>query len=60
MKVGDIAQFKHSGNCDFLGCGTILDWDDENIKVAFILDPKGWEFRWISKDFMEVYFDESR
>ena len=60
MKVGDLAQFKHSGGCDFLGVGTVLDWDAEHIKVSFILDPKGWDHRWISKDLVEVYCDESR
>ena len=60
MKVGSLAHFKHSGNCDLLGVGTVLDWDDEYVKVAFIIDPKGWDHRWISKEFMEVYPDESR
>ena len=60
MKVGDLSQFKHSAGGDFLGWGTILDWDDEHVKVAFILDPKGWAHRWITKGLMEVYPDESR
>jgi len=60
MKVGNLAQFKHSGKLDFLGWGTVLDWDDEHVKVAFILDPKGWDYRWITKEFVEVYPDESR
>ena len=60
MKIGDLAQFKHSGKCDFLGWGTVLDWDNEHVKVAFILDPKGWAHRWISKDLVEVYSNEAR
>ena len=58
MKVGNVAQFMHSGKCDFLGVGTVLDWDDEYVKIAFIIDPNGWEHRWIAKEFVEVCPDE--
>jgi hypothetical protein len=62
VKIGDLAQFKHvrNENCDFLGWGTVLDWDTEHVKVAFILDPKGWNHRWITKELMEIYPNESR
>ena len=62
MKVGNLAQFTNAGRpiAGELGWGTVLDWDDENVKIAFILDTKGWPYRWISKEFVEVYPDESR
>ena len=60
MKVGNLAQFMMPSIAGELGWGTVLGWDDENVKIAFILDPKGWPYRWISKEFVEVYPDESR
>ena len=56
MKIGDLALFKLSWNStsDCLGVGSVLAWDGDDVKVAFILDPKGWPWRWINKEYLEV------